>query len=87
MSIELHPWKMAKREEAATAPGGRRTAAGRAAATTHTEAAATADAEAKTMAARSSWRNWKGRGLVTVQGSAKKMVHRLRECWRQVEAT
>ena len=67
-------WNKVNREETATPPGGKRTADGRAAATTHTVAAATADAEAKTIAAKSSWRNWKGRErslLVTAQGSAK----------------
>ena len=62
-------WNKVNREETATPPGGKRTADGRAAATTHTVAAATADAEAKTIAAKSSWRNWKGRErslLVTV---------------------
>ena len=54
-------WKRAKREDAATAPGGRRTADGRAAATTHTVAAVAADAEAKTIAATRSWRNLRGR--------------------------
>ena len=70
-------WNKVNREETATPPGGKRTADGRAAATTHTVAAATADAEAKTIAAKSSWRNWKGRErslLVTVQGFSRPTV-------------